>query len=279
VAKPAIRLIVNADDYGYYPCVSQGILQAVNLGRVTATGILANGPNLEQQIAGLNELENLDLGVHLNLTSRHPLSPMMAKKLDQWEGMFPGVFAMTGEIMAGRMDLVTVCKEWRSQIETVIGLGLKPQFLNSHEHIHMLPKLFKLALQLGKDYQIPHVRFTRAEWMMPFNASALSRNSLMQAMGFFNVSGRASNTPIFIGLSQSGKLDLAYLAKRFAKIKPGFTYELMCHPGLYDPVDMTDSRLLVYHAWEQELALLTGDEFRALLDDFNICLINYRELS
>ena len=36
-------LIVNADDYGYFPGISRGIIDAHKDGVVTATGVLANG--------------------------------------------------------------------------------------------------------------------------------------------------------------------------------------------------------------------------------------------
>ncbi len=272
-----IQLIVNADDYGYYPCVSRGILKAVASGTVTATGILANGPLLEGQIGWLSGYENLDLGIHLNLTSRNPLTSLMAGKLNKWEGRFPGVFAMTGEILSGRIGLDSVRTEWRTQIETVLRCGIKPVFLNSHEHIHMLPKLFKLAMELAKECHIPHLRLTRAEWMPPFGFSSGLRNVLLQAMESVNAMRIGEGIPLFIGLSRSGKLDFAYLKKRFAKLKPGETYELMCHPGHFDPAEIADSRLLSYHAWEDELALLTSPGIKALFGEFNIRLINYRE--
>ena len=272
-----IQLIVNADDYGYYPCVSRGILKAVAAGTVTATGILANGPQLESQISWLSGYENLDLGIHLNLTSCDPLTSGMAGKLSKWEGKFPGVFGMTGEILSGRIGLECVQTEWRTQIETVLRYGINPVFLNSHEHIHMLPKLFTLAQQLAKEYHIPHLRLTRAEWMSPFGFSSGLRNVLLQAMESFNSLRSDKGVPLFIGLSRSGKLDFAYLKKRFASLKPGDTYELMCHPGHFDPAEIADSRLLSYHAWEDELDLLTSPGIKALFGEFKIRLINYRE--
>ena len=272
-----IQLIVNADDYGYYPCVSRGILKAVAAGTVTATGILANGPQLESQISWLSGYENLDLGIHLNLTSRNPLTSVMAGKLGRWDGKFPGVFAMTGEILSGRIGLECVQIEWRAQIETVLRCGINPVFLNSHEHIHMLPKLFKLARQLAEEYHIPHLRLTRAEWMPPFGFSSGLRNVILQAMESVNALRSGESVPLFIGLSRSGKLDFAYLKNRLAKLKPGKVYELMCHPGHFDPTEIADSRLLSYHAWEDELNLLTSTGIKALFGEFNIRLINYRE--
>jgi hypothetical protein len=271
----SIRLIVNADDYGYFPCISQGILQAAHSGAVTATGILANGPNLEAQLRWLRECENLDLGLHLNLTSRQPLTRAMASQLAG--SGFPSAYAIAGKILAGRINLAIVRTEWRAQIEAVLNHGATTlRFLNSHEHVHMLPSLFGLALELAREYQIPHVRLTRAEWLPPFGFSAVLRNTLMQAMEWANRPHALAHTPAQIGLGRSGKLDMAYLKSLFATLKPGITYELMCHPGLFDATEITDPQLLSYHAWQDELALLTSPQLRELYDEYGIRLVNYR---
>jgi predicted glycoside hydrolase/deacetylase ChbG (UPF0249 family) len=276
--KPAIRLIVNADDYGYFPCVSRGIVQAASAGAISATGILANGPQLSNQIGRLAGYPNLDLGVHLNLTSRAPLTAEMSGKLQAWGGDFPGVFAMAGQILSRKIALETVRAEWRAQIETVLRLGLELRFLNSHEHIHMLPGLFTLARELAAEYKIPFVRLTRADWLPPYRFSAVLRSLVLQTLESLSRFHAEYGTPLFLGLGASGKLDLAYLQKLYAQLQPGRVYELMCHPGLYDPVEMTDSRLLVYHAWEAELALLTGPEVQGLYQKYGISVVNFRNI-
>ena len=53
-AYEPVHLIINADDYGYFPCISKGILEAASSGAVTATGILANSPDLKAQLEWLD---------------------------------------------------------------------------------------------------------------------------------------------------------------------------------------------------------------------------------
>jgi predicted glycoside hydrolase/deacetylase ChbG (UPF0249 family) len=278
VLKPAIQLIVNADDFGYFPCVSRGIAQLASIGAISATGILANGPQLETQIGWLSNNQNLDLGIHLNLTSGLPLSSEMADKLGAWGGNFPGAFVMAGQILSGKIPLETVRKEWCAQIETVLNLGVELRFLNSHEHIHMLPSLFSLAQALAAEYKIPHLRLTRADWLPPFGFSSVLRSLVLQSLALFNQTRAESVTPLFLGLGASGKLNLAYLQTVFAQLKPGGVYELMCHPGLYDPAEINDSRLLAYHVWEAELALLTGPKLQALYREYGISIVNFRNI-
>lgn len=273
MADAAIDLIINADDYGYYPCISKGILEAAHAGAITATGILANSPDLATQLAWLDGIDNLDLGVHLNLTYRQPLTAAMAGKLAQWQGNFPSAYAMSALLLTGKISLNDVRGEWRAQIEACRGKNLR--FLNSHEHIHMLPILFPLALELAQDYGIPYLRLTQAEWRPPFGVSALIRNTLMQAMQAVNQRRLKAATPLFLGLSRSGKLDYDYLAAMFAKLKPGHSYELMCHPGRFDPAEISDPRLLSYHDWEGELALLLSPKVQALYEQYGIRLSHY----
>jgi predicted glycoside hydrolase/deacetylase ChbG (UPF0249 family) len=273
-AREPIHLIINADDYGYFPCISKGILEAASSGILTATGILANSPDLKAQLEWLDSVEGLDLGVHLNLTFRQPLTAAMAEKLSRWDGCFPGAYWMSLMVLTGKISIQEVRTEWRAQIEACQRKNLL--FLNSHEHIHMLPVLFPLVLELAQEYEIPHVRFTQAEWLAPFGVSALVRNTLMQAMQAINQPLLKVKTPIFLGLSQSGKLDFDYLETIFAKLKPGEGYELMCHPGRFDPGEISDPRLRSYHDWEGELTLLLSPKVHALYEKFGIRLSHYQ---
>jgi len=83
-------------------------------------------------------------------------------------------------------------------------------------------------------------------------------------------------TPIFLGLSRSGRLDYDYLVTIFSKLKPGENYELMCHPGRFDPAEVSDPRLSSYHDWDGELALLQSLKVHALYEKFGIYLSHYQ---
>lgn len=274
-AHEPIHLIVNADDYGYFPCVSRGILDAALSGTVTATGILANSPDLKNQLEWLNAIDDLDLGVHLNLTHGHPLTATMIDNLSDWNGRFPGAYAMSLMILKKKIEVKDVRAEWRAQIETCQGRKLL--FLNSHEHIHMLPALFSLTQELAQEYQIPYVRLTRAECLLPIGISGLVRNTLIQCMQTINQNRFKVSTTVLLGLSRSGKLNLDYLAKIFSRLEPGQTYELMCHPGYFDPCEISDQRLKTYHDWESELSLLKSPALQDLYERFGILLSQYQQ--
>jgi predicted glycoside hydrolase/deacetylase ChbG (UPF0249 family) len=139
----------------------------------------------------------------------------------------------------------------------------------------MLPVLFPLVLELAQDYGIEHVRLTQAEWLASFGVSGLIRNTLMQTMQLINQRHIKVKQPLFLGLSRSGKLDYDYLTTIFSKLKPGQSYELMCHPGHFSPTEISDARLLAYHDWEGELALLQSPKVHDLYEKFGIRLSPY----
>jgi chitin disaccharide deacetylase len=268
-----IQLIVNADDYGYFPCVSRGIIELAQTNCVTATGILANRADLNTQLHWLDIVPQLQLGVHLNLTSGQPLTSAMREKLAPWQGRFLNAYQMSWLLLSGKLSITVVRDEWGAQIEACCSKPLV--FLNSHEHIHMLPMLFPVVLELAKIYNIPHVRLTRADWLAPFTKAACLRNSVMQTLQLINQYQLKTAVPLFLGLSHSGKLNIDVLARLFASLKAGQCYELMCHPGHVAAKEISDTKLLTYHDWQAEFTLLQSPELQALYQQFNIHLTPY----
>lgn len=271
-------LIVNADDYGYFGGVSRGIIEAAKCGILTATGVFANSPRFNEDVPALCDCATLDAGVHLNITDGRPLTPDMRARLVRWGGQFPGKFAMAGAALIGAVRRSEIEVEWRAQIERCLDAGLKLHFLNSHEHIHMLPALFPLAQSLADEYGIPHLRFATADLRQSRGAAALLRGATIGAVAF--VCRRRLVRPVarFLGLEASGRLRIDDLEMLTAGLRPGSIYELMCHPGRLDRSEVNDPRLLGYHEWEGELAALTDPRAKALLEERGIRLVGYRDI-
>jgi chitin disaccharide deacetylase len=277
-ATPPPALIVNADDYGYFRCVSAGILRAATEGIVTATGVFANRPDLEVDAARLRDHAAIDVGVHLNLTDGTPLTGQLRSELGQWSGRFPGKYALAVAVLTGRISPEDVAREWRAQIERCLACGLKPVFLNSHEHVHMLPPLFPIATALARECGVAHIRFPTAERAARASAGGVFRNAAMKTLGVFNRSPAGLPAARFLGLQPSGRLDLGYLEDTIPRLRAGEVYELMCHPGQLDRGEVDDPRLLGYHDWEGELALLTSPAAKDLLQRHGVRLVGYRHL-
>lgn len=278
MVQPAY-LIVNADDYGYFPCVSRGILAAARDGVVTATGVLANAPFLDQQLSWLGSCPNLDTGVHLNLTSGTPISSVMRHRLRRWSGQFIKKERMLSALLRGLVTVADVRVEWQGQIELCLAHGLRPRFLNSHEHIHMLPPLFSLIRELATQYGIEHIRFPLGEVPQRWTPGSVARNLIIYSLGWLSRRRRSDATIPCLGVGESGRLSFDYLRRLVSVLERGRTYEMMCHPGYYEPDEIKDRRLRSYHDWEAELRVLTSGATFALFARHGVRLVGYRELS
>ncbi len=272
-------LIVNADDYGYFTGVSRGILDAAKEGVVTATGIMANSRDLEKHLRLFAEVDSLDAGIHLNLTHGEPLTDRMRDLLCDWGGRFPKKFQITTAILTRNVPLAAVEEEWRTQILRCVEYGINPVFMNSHEHLHMLPSLFGVVVKLANEFGIQHIRHSSPEWEPTRKISDWVRNLILGSTSVMTLARFRQHEKIrFIGASRSGKLNMEYFRRKLPQLEPGQVYELMCHPGYLDFHEVRDTALLEYHAWEQELAALRSTEFRDLCESSEVQLIGFRDL-
>jgi predicted glycoside hydrolase/deacetylase ChbG (UPF0249 family) len=181
-------------------------------------------------------------------------------------------------VMSGALPVADVKLEWRAQIERCLDKGLAIRVLNSHEHIHMLPPLFRLAGELSREYGVADVRLSTSEWFRNWKPGALIRDTLMKGLAGINHNRLDHPAPAFLGMAESGRLSLAALRNLIPRLQPGGVYELMCHPGFRTETEIDNPQLLRYHDWEGELAALTSAEARALLDRHGVRLIGYRDL-
>jgi predicted glycoside hydrolase/deacetylase ChbG (UPF0249 family) len=273
-----IKLIVNADDYGYFSCVSRGILKAAEDGCVTATGIMANSNRFDGAVYQLKYASGLDVGVHLNLTFGKPLTAGMELQLEKWGGHFPSKFDLAKAVISGSIRMDVIERELGAQIARCLDAGLQILFLNSHEHVHMLPAIYKKTMDLSAYYKIPFVRYTSSEWLGKISTGYLVRNLAFSAVNMFNRRATHKNSAILIGTGESGKLNLDYLKKCFSSLNPDKVYELMCHPGYLDPDEINNPSLLAYHDWAKEFELMTGQEITCLMEQYGITPVGYRDV-
>jgi len=142
----------------------------------------------------------------------------------------------------------------------------------------MLPGLFPVVKTLARDYDISHIRFPTARLRGIGSVESLFRSAVIKALG--TVNRRHAEVPAaeFLGMEISGRLTVEYLENALQSLRTGGVYELMCHPGHFDPQEVSDARLMDYHDWEGELRTLTSPAARALLDRRGVRLIGFRHL-
>src|SRR5512133_837132 len=148
----AKRLIVNADDYGHTPGVSEGIRQGHLHGIVTSTSAMMNRPLAPADLTvAARKCPDLGIGVHLVLTAGKPvLAAVKLSTLVDSQGNFLKLPALVDRI--NQIDLEQVWAEWNAQVEMFIRhYGKNPDHLDSHHHCsYFTPALFERMVRLAE---------------------------------------------------------------------------------------------------------------------------------
>ena len=257
------RLIINADDFGLSPGVSRGIALAAKTGVLTSTTIMGNMPKLYDHLKLLDGTQ-LGLGIHLVLSSGKPiLAPDVVPSLVDAHGCFRRDFRQAVKLASPH----EVKQEWQAQIEHILGLSVKPTHIDSHHHVHMAPKLTRIAVDLAHRYGIPAIR--------RLTTSDVAREQGLRVAAM--VSGLVIPSTRIIALSGLKYPErLIALTEENLKRLPTMgegTYEVFCHPGLVDEELCSKSSLLSER--EDELRLLTTPSTRRLLEQARVELVNF----
>lgn len=184
-APPEMRVALHADDLGFSPAISGGILDAFRHGLLTGASVMANGPDAAAALAAWTALEAerqagslpslssrsalddpprpFDLGVHLNLSQGRPLTGAgFPAALRDGEGSFAGLatFARLMLPSAGR-HAAAVRRELDAQIGFVRDHGLRPVRLDGHQYCELTPLVGEIVVDLAARHGIGAVRVAR----------------------------------------------------------------------------------------------------------------------
>jgi predicted glycoside hydrolase/deacetylase ChbG (UPF0249 family) len=151
-------LIVNADDYGMCHSINEATIQSITKGIAGSCTLMGPCPWSLHGLHLLKENPDIHFGVHLTAISEQPFyrwGPMSSKpevsSLIDEDGYFYPLYRV--EEMLQKIRLAELEKEFRTQIEWVLGAGLKPTHLDSHCHVHTRrEEIFDMAFGLAKEY-------------------------------------------------------------------------------------------------------------------------------
>ena len=138
---------------------NRAVLQGYNNGFLTSASICANGKAFD---AAVNEIipecPNLGIGVHLNIIECKTLQDFtQTSLLTNYNGTFNNSYLTLMYLANNPLFLEQAEKEFRAQIEKVLKYT-KVDHIDSHVHVHGIPKIFELTCKLAKEYGISQVR-------------------------------------------------------------------------------------------------------------------------
>lgn len=252
------KLALCADDFGLAPGISRGIARLAAAQRLTAITCITNSPHWPDASGRLHGLpDTVEVGLHLNFTEGRPLSPRLAKL---WPTL-PSLPALIVRAHLRRLPRGAVRQEVHAQLKAFLALhGGPPQFVDGHQHVHHLPGLREILLDMVEHVQpLPAVRST-AHVLGP---GAAVKRLLMERTG-----GRAlgrelaarvmPHNPVLLGAYDFVNTDYRGLMQRWLDALPAGGGLLFCHPGERASGDPPDA---IADARGRELRYLGSDAF------------------
>jgi chitin disaccharide deacetylase len=244
-----MKLIVNADDFGYTPAVTYGIIDAYKNGIVTSTTMMCNSPFIDHAVELAKKNPGLGVGVHLVLTSRSPVRENVPSLVDM-----NGNFHHQSQIFEYAKE-DDIEKEWTGQIERFLASGLKPTHLDSHHNVHGHPTAFTVAIRLATKYGLP------------------IRNAMNEKLDY----GSVRTTTFMLRQFYGEKATYETLEEQL-KIVAGKqqTAEMNCHPGYIDEELQSQSSYLDIR--NVEYSILTSERIKNLIRNLNIDFSTYANI-
>ena len=270
-------LIINADDLGMEVEIDHRIFQGVESGVVGSVSLIANTPTMELAVTRAKEFPHLSVGVHLNLSRGEPVSPSSrVPSLIASEGRFPqDSKEFMKLLLRGNLRRHDIRVEWEAQIAKVIDSGLRPSHLDGHHHVHLLPHLQSIVIDLAGRFGIGAVRLPRRLFRETHSESLAQKAKwhglpLFSRYGWRNA-GHLARSETYIELPPGLGNPAAYAAvlrRTMPLLREGHT-ELACHPGYAGRLGTSPQD----SGPDPELAALGDPEWRKSLQEQNVHLV------
>lgn len=286
------RLLVVADDFGVSSGVNRSVEQLHGAGVVSAAALVVTGDGAEEAIQSALEVKELDVGLHFTLAAGRPMSPpKVVGSLVREDGNFLDRKALIRALLARRISEDEIRVEFTAQLSALERVGVPVRFINSDQHVHVLPVVRKVVADEARRRTLP-VRIPREVLIgsLPSKLRAPHRLVIKATMRTMAARFQASIPPVQRYLSGS------FLSPFGSFPRPDFsragfvrlldncvsgTNELMVHPAFPDEPLATFWRSSVDRLSDRELEhnSLASSVFLAVLRSRDIAVIRFRDLA
>jgi predicted glycoside hydrolase/deacetylase ChbG (UPF0249 family) len=272
------RVVIHEDDVGMSHGSNTAFVELSRLGACSSGSVMVPCPWFPEAAKLARENPDLDLGVHLTLTSEQtpyrwrPLTspPKSAGLTDALGYFWPDVPS------ARRAAPEAVERELRAQIETALAAGIDPTHFDAHMGTAQMPEFVEIYRRLGREYRLPVLlvkdlgRYNPASYAGPIDAARYDREV---------AAAQADGQPIFdvvLETPWARKTD-AETAYRpiFAEIPEGLTF-LSMHFNAPSDFEMINPELAFIRT--EEYALFKTPRIGEWVSEFGLEVIGMRTL-
>ncbi|MBU6140632.1 MAG: ChbG/HpnK family deacetylase [Proteobacteria bacterium] len=160
-----MKLRINADDFGISPGVNSAIEKMFQAGRLNSASIICGCGYFDEAIAIAKRNPGLEIGLHFNATVG----------LSKFKSGFLRLFLMS--LFNKKILQEEIERELRAQIFLLEKNQIKISHIDSHRHIHMIPRIFSVVEKVAKEKGINRIRI--------INESLLTTLSINHPKSYF----------------------------------------------------------------------------------------------
>lgn len=250
-----MKVIMNADDFGFSRGVNLGILEGFQKGIITSTSLMVNMPGFEDAISLMRQYPNLlHVGLHLVTTVEYSVAKGL-KNLTDEKGHFYHDAQLVEASPQDELD-----REYQAQMDKFLQTGLRPDHIDFH--FCTTPKQLQSAMKLAQKYDLPMRAGDKdIEALFQQNHIRYAPNHIPD---FYNQGERQTEVETMLHLlerSLKNQLDII---------------EFAVHPAY---VDQTLLQLSSYHVQRaKEFAVLTDPRIMDFIVRHSIELISFSDL-
>ena len=244
---------------------------------------MAGGAAFEDAVKLAKKIPDLGVGIHFTLANGNPiLPPEEIPSLVTAQGFFHADYVtFLKKYFGGKISLAEVRAELAAQLQKILRAGLQLTHFDSHQHLHHIPGIIEIALDLAAAEKISAMRVADTKIFdgeLDSFGKFIGRLGLSSLAKFAAHKARKKNfsTPEhFTGIVAGESVNEKFLLKLIENLREGTT-EIMLHPG-------TDNKILENfcewdHDFEEELNAVTSEKILKLLEEKNISVINFKNL-
>lgn len=181
-----LKLLFHADDAGATASITERILHAWRSGWLDSFSIMTNGEacGLISEALKVDPFQTVRLAVHLNLSEGPPASPvaevsMLVNHAGILKHTFVSLLVVWTKSPASKRQVLVrqIETEWRAQVRRAkdICAPRAVHAVDSHNHVHMLPFLFPIALKVAEEEHIGKIRISREPFFVSSRLGVLLR--------------------------------------------------------------------------------------------------------
>lgn len=131
---------LNADDFGMNKATNVAIKKAILAKQIRSVSVMTTGSEFRDAVTFLRKHREILVGLHFDITEAAGLGKMAFK------------------LLFDRRELGKVARALDSQYQKLYATGLHISHIDSHEHIHAYPPIFKMVATFAKEHGVSRIR-------------------------------------------------------------------------------------------------------------------------